>query len=434
MAEILPFRAWRYNERLSENLENLTAPLFDVVSARQREILYGNPLNSIHLSVPTGPNPVAHARSTLDRWKSEGIIAQDPLPGVYVYYQYFRLPGDEEMRCRKGFVAYIKAYDWDEHQILRHENTIVSAVNDRIDLLRATEIQASPTHGLYEDETNELEYHMDAAMAAPLYELEDYQGVREVLAVIQDRKVISLFMEVLKQKKVILADGHHRIQGAIEYRKAQKNAFPDAIWKGSDYHMMYLTNVHGNHLKILPTHRLYYGMELSESVLLERIKEWFDVRPFEDAEELANYTFQRKWSFGLVLSEEAFVIKFKQDRFAEVLPGGPEVLRNLDLVVLHQILFEKILGMSPEQQRNSDQLAFERNFSRCLREVKAGQTSFAVITREIELGQVLEVCKSGALMPQKSTYFYPKALGGLLFGSIKQDEFDYEYGAFSGQT
>src|SRR5690606_16511418 len=113
------------------------------------------------------PNPVAHARSTLDRWKSEGIIAQDPLPGVYVYYQYFRLPGDEEMRCRKGFVAYIKAYDWDEHQILRHENTIVSAVNDRIDLLRATEIQASPTHGLYEDETNELEYHMDAAMAAP---------------------------------------------------------------------------------------------------------------------------------------------------------------------------------------------------------------------------------------------------------------------------
>src|SRR5690606_40419427 len=128
MAEILPFRAWRYNERLSENLENLTAPLFDVVSARQREILYGNPLNSIHLSVPTGPNPVAHARSTLDRWKSEGIIAQDPLPGVYVYYQYFRLPGDEEMRCRKGFVAYIKAYDWDEHQILRHENTIVSAV------------------------------------------------------------------------------------------------------------------------------------------------------------------------------------------------------------------------------------------------------------------------------------------------------------------
>jgi uncharacterized protein (DUF1015 family) len=109
-------------------------------------------------------------------------------------------------------------------------------------------------------------------------------------------------------------------------------------------------------------------------------------------------------------------------------------LRNLDLVILHHILFEKILGMDLEQQRKSDQLAFERNFSRCVQEVRSGKASFSIITREIELEQVLEVCQSGALMPQKSTYFYPKALGGMLFGSIKQEEFDYDYGAFFDQT
>jgi uncharacterized protein (DUF1015 family) len=109
-------------------------------------------------------------------------------------------------------------------------------------------------------------------------------------------------------------------------------------------------------------------------------------------------------------------------------------LRSLDLVILHDILFEKILGLNSEEQRNSNQLAFERNFSRCLREVRGGKASFAIITREIELHQVLEVCKSGAVMPQKSTYFYPKALGGLLFGSIKQEEFEYDYGAFFKQT
>ncbi|MFN3999458.1 DUF1015 domain-containing protein [Algoriphagus sp.] len=433
MAEILPLKAWRYNESLSENLEDLTAPLFDVVSAKQREMLYANPLNSIHLSVPQGENPAENAQRILSKWKETGVLQQDPIPGIYIYYQYFRLPGDHEERCRKGFIAQIKAYDWEENQILRHESTIVSAVNDRIDLLSATQIQASPTHGLYEDESTELELYMDAAIASPIYELEDYQGVREVLGVIHDAKVISRFLTVLADKKVILADGHHRLEGAIEYKKLQQNAFSESKWKGSDYHLMYLTNVHGNHLKILPTHRLFYGLEISETEILDRIKEWFDVRIFGDADELVNYTFQRKWSFGLILSEEAYVIKFKQDKFDAVRPELPEALRNLDLVILHYILFEKILGLNAEQQRNSDQLAFERNFSRCVREVRNNKASFAIITREIELEQVLEVCKSGAVMPQKSTYFYPKALGGMLFGSIKQEEFEFEYGAFFEQ-
>ena len=434
MAEILPLKAWRYTEKLCENLEDLTAPLFDVVSERQREVLYENPLNSIHLSVPQGENPSENARQILEKWKQEQILKQDHLPGIYVYYQYFRLPGDRDERCRKGFIAQIKAYDWEENEILRHESTIVSAVNDRIDLLKATQIQASPTHGLYEDESHELEAYMDAAIASPLYELEDYQGVREVLAVIHDARNISRFLAVLSEKKVILADGHHRLEGAIEYRKLQKNAFPEARWKGSDYHLMYLTNVHGNHLKILPTHRLFYDLKLSEEDLLGKIREWFDVRIFEDAEELGTYTFQRKWSFGLILSDKAYVIKFKPERFEEIRQDLPEFLRNLDLVILHDVLFGKIMGMNPEQQRNSDQLSFERNFSRCLREVRGGKASFAIVTREIELQQVLEVCKSGALMPQKSTYFYPKALGGLLFGSIKQEEFEYDYGAFFEQT
>lgn len=433
MAEILPLKAWRYSKQLSENLEDLTAPLFDVVSAKQREMLYSNPLNSIHLSVPQGENPTENARKILSKWKSSEVLKQDPIPGIYVYYQYFRLPGDNEERCRKGFVAQIKAYDWKENQILRHESTIVSAVNDRIDLLSATQIQASPTHGLYEDESNELERHMDAAIAAPLYELEDYQGVREVLSVIHDAKIIARFLAVLSDKKVILADGHHRLEGAIEYKKLQQHAFPEAKWKGSDYHLMYLTNVHGNHLKILPTHRLFYGLDLSDDDFMDRIKEWFDVRLFGDADELVSYTFQRKWSFGLILSDEAYVIKFKQEKFESVRPELPEVLRNLDLVILHHILFEKILGMNSEQQRNSDQLAFERNFAKCVREVRSEKASFAIITREIELEQVLQVCKSGAVMPQKSTYFYPKALGGMLFASINQEEFDYDYGAFFDQ-
>ncbi|MEP0710650.1 MAG: DUF1015 domain-containing protein, partial [Algoriphagus sp.] len=249
MAEILPLKAWRYAESLTPKMEELTAPLFDVVSARQRQLLYENPLNSIHLSVPTGEDPAQNALETLIKWKSTHIIQQDIQPGIYVYYQYFRLPGEHDERCRKGFIAQIKAYDWSDQVILRHENTISSAVNDRIELLRKTQIQASPTHGLYEDCDEQLEHYMDEAILNPLYELEDYQGVREVMGLIQDPEVISHFLRVLKDKQVILADGHHRLEGAIAYRKAMQGTLPEATWKGYEYHLMYLTNTSGNHLK-----------------------------------------------------------------------------------------------------------------------------------------------------------------------------------------
>jgi uncharacterized protein (DUF1015 family) len=314
--------------------------------------------------------------------------------------------------------------------ILRHENTFVSAVNDRVDLLRATEIQVSPTHGLYEDLTQELEPWMDQAMEQPLYEMEDYQGVREVLAQIIDPSIIQLFLKTLAPKKVILADGHHRLEAAIAYRKEQSDVIISSSWRASDYHLMYFTNVVGNHLEILPTHRLYYGEGLEKEVFFKAIEEWFEIRPLGDSAELSNYSFQRKHSFGLLWEDSAYVIKFRQEKMDLVAPSSPEVVRKLDLVLLHDVVFDKLLGLSPDQQRTTPALAFERNFSRCVQEVQSGNAKFAIITREIQLSQVIEVCNSGQVMPQKSTYFYPKALGGMLFATVNQKEFDYDYAQY----
>jgi uncharacterized protein (DUF1015 family) len=434
MAEILPIKGWRYASHLTPQLEDLTAPLFDVVSSKQRQKLYANPLNSIHLSVPQGIDPAKNAAEILRNWKSTGVISQDLAPSIYVYYQYFRIPGEREERCRKGFIAQIKAYDWSEKIILRHENTIGAAVNDRTDLLRETEIQVSPTHGLYIDEKNLLEKWMDQAILNPIYDLEDYQGVREVLSLIQDPELIAGFVEVMSQKQIILADGHHRLQGAIDYRKEKSTENVNTQWKASDYHMMYFTNTSGNHLKILPTHRLFEGLALSKDVLLEKLGEWFTIRKFDDPEELGSYTFQRKWSFGMLIEDESYILKLKEERFSEVRNEIPLIVRQLDLVILHDVLFDKILGIPEKIQKNSAQLSYERNFSRILQDVQTRKASFAIITREIELSQVLEVCKTGEVLPQKSTYFYPKALGGLVFGTINQQEFDYDYGIFFKKT
>lgn len=430
MAEILPLKAWRYSEELSSRMEELTSPLFDVVSSRQRKALYENPLNSIHLAVPGGQRPILEAQLTLANWKNYGILTQDEVPGIYVYYQYFRLPGEQQERCRKGFMAQIKAYSWEENVILHHENTIVSAVNDRIDLLKATEIQASPTHGLYEDHDEQLEKYMDDAILNPLYEIDDYQGVREVLARITDPAIIQKFVSVLKDKQVILADGHHRLQGAISHRKQLEGTLQDETWKGYDYHLMYLTNTVGNHLKILPTHRLFYGLEMPENELLEKLAEWFDIKEIPDPEQLEAYAFHKPHTFGFVIGERSFMLQLKEKRYNDFNTHLRPCIRKLDLSVLHELLFARILGIPMENQRDCDQIVYERNFARCIQEVSSNAASFAVITRELQLDQVLEVCKTGEVMPQKSTYFYPKALSGLLFASIKQDEFISDYGLF----
>ncbi|HTE32765.1 MAG TPA: DUF1015 family protein, partial [Chryseolinea sp.] len=195
MAEILPLRPWRYNHALDSEIDSLVSPLFDVVSEKQREALYRNPLNSIHLSVPRDADADGAAHM-FNEWKKNGTVSRDRVFGIYVYYQYFSLPGSSREHCRKGFITHIRVHEWNDRVILRHENTIPDAVNDRIELLEKTKLHASATHGLYTDSEQELEKYMDLAIADPIYETEDYQGVRDVLAVIHDAVIVQRFIDV----------------------------------------------------------------------------------------------------------------------------------------------------------------------------------------------------------------------------------------------
>lgn len=431
MTEILPIKAWRYHPRLSMQIEDLTSPLFDVVSEKQREALYQNENNSIHLSVPKGDHPASIAGATLDRWKKEQVIVQDRLPGIYVYYQYFRLPGEDEEYCRKGFICHIKAYDWDEKRILRHEDTIANAVDDRKELLAHTAIQSSPTHGLYNDPDFLLEKFMDEAVSDPLYDIEDYQGVREVLGVIQDAQIISRFCALIRERTIVLADGHHRLEGAIAYRRQQMAKNPSHTGQeGYNYHMMYLTNAAAKGLKILPTHRLINGITEKEEVFIQKISEYFFVKEVVDPQEIGELILNKQWAFGLVFKNSAYKIRLKPEKIKDMPPSVPDVVKNLDLEVLHYFLIEKILGIARHEQRLSNHIEYERNLSRCQQKVTTGEVDFAVVTRGVTMREVMDVVQNGYVMPQKSTYFYPKALSGLLFASIAEEEFKFPYEAF----
>lgn len=425
MAEIKPLRAWRFNNNLANDIDELTSPLFDVVSDKQREKLYQNPHNSIHLSVPRGENAIADAGKRLKQWKDDGIICRDNLPGIYVYYQYFTLAGSTREYCRKGFICNIKAYDWDEEVILRHENTIPNAVNDRIDLLTTTELNVSPTHGLYTDPTFELEKYMDESMASPLYDTEDYQGVRDVLSVIHDAKVISKFVSLLDDKKIILADGHHRYEGSLEYRRRKTAENSEHTGnEGYNYHLMFLTNTEADDLRILPTHRTINGIDnLKEEDILAKLEEDFIIKPVEDPYYVNEIILGKKWAFGLLFKENAYKIRLKPENHAKLAWKFPEKIKELDLTVMHYFFIEKILGIKGKYQRESESIQFDRSFGDCLAKVIKGEIQMAVITKDISMEEVKEVCFSGFTMPQKSTYFFPKVICGFLFSSIQEDEF-----------
>lgn len=403
----------------------MTSPLFDVVSDRQRKALYENEINSIHLSVPQGPNPADNALDVLNKWKLDGTLHQDQLPGIYVYYQYFNLPGSTKEYCRKGFIANIRTYDWEDEVILRHENTMPHSVNDRVELLNRTELNVSPTHGLYTDVAHSIEHYMDESMLNPIYETEDYQGVRDVLSVIHDASVIKKFVQLMADKQVILADGHHRYEGSLAHKNKCKLENPDHTGNESyNYHFMYFTNTESDDLRVLPTHRLVSGWDgFDEETLIDKLSEFFYIKPVENVSDINEIILGKKWAFGLLVGERAVKIRLKPECFGLMSWNFPEAIKELDLTVMHYFIFEKVMGIPGPKQRGSRLITFQRNFTECHSKVLTGEAQFAVITKEIPMDTIKQVCYSGYTLPPKSTYFYPKVICGFLFSSIKEDEF-----------
>jgi uncharacterized protein (DUF1015 family) len=311
--------------------------------------------------------------------------------------------------------------------VLRHENTLPGAVNDRAELLAALQFQTSATHGLYRDDTFALEQLMDEAIQDPLCQTEeDYQGARDVLAVIQDAATIRRFQRALAQQQIILADGHHRYEGSLAYRQARELAAGPGGYTGREpwnYHLMYLTNAASDDLRILPTHRLLRELpgHLGDEQLLARLAVYFVVQPQAEAQDLPEVIAGRRWAFGLYLGGgAAYKMRLRPEVHAELNWDTTPEVKDLDLTVLHFFVFEKVLGIvGPEAQRNWPDVAYVRGLAECLQQVDRGQARAAFITNEVTMAQVEAVCHSGAVMPAKSTFFYPKTLAGLLFTSLQ---------------
>ena len=420
MAEIRPFKSWRYSPSLLKNIGELTSPLFDVASEKHREALYSHPLNSIHLSIPRGDQPAKNAAAVLNEWKQKNYIIQDPVPGIYVYYQYFSLPSEPKPYCRKGFICKIRVHEWRDNIILRHENTMDEAVEGQIQLLTETRLNASPTHGLYTDESFELEPYMDDCIRDPVCEAEDYQGVKDVMGIIQDESIIAKFVERLKDEQVIMADGHHRYAGSLAYMKQQRDNNPAHTGdEGYNFHLMWLTNTEADDLRILPTHRLIKDLNhFDEAEIVKNFEPNFRIKAMSDPGEVHEFILGKPWTFGLVFKENAYVAHLKPEAFPKLKWPFPEQVKKLDLTVAHYFIIEDILGIPGKTQNTSANIEYERNFTKCMTAVMKDEAQMAIITNDVCIEDVKQVCGCGFTMPPKSTFFYPKAVCGFLFSSL----------------
>jgi len=419
MATIKPFRAWRYALDEPKQIKEFTCPLFDVSLAEHLDQLYGKTYNSIHLSQPRGAHPDEEASFTLQKWKSEGVIQQDFLPGIYVYYQYFKLPGLSRTLCRKGFICMI---DMQAHghklptltnDIQIHESTIPKAVENRKQLLESTLLNVSPTHGLYHDRDLSLEKYMDEAIRMPLFSHTDYQGVTDAFGVIHDRKILRRFIDHISDKVVVLADGHHRFKASVEFMMQTKS-----IDSGRRYHMIYLTNSASRDFCILPTHRIVYERSSSFNAFLEKAGKYFNIEKISESPSIQEPGDPRNY----IIVTRSGTYRLRLQAFVqEEIESEKNFTDQLDVSIVHSIILGKLLNLPVEQQRDTRYVDFNSDANLCLKKVM-DDDAMAILLNPIRPEDVYTVGRLGSIMPQKTTYFYPKVVCGYVFGSINEDE------------
>jgi uncharacterized protein (DUF1015 family) len=418
MAHIRPFRALRYDPDKIGALENIALPLVDQVSAEQLRHYYRVYESAIHVA---WPRSTAHATDRVMQWRKHGVLVQDPLPAIYPYYQRFTLYGARESFLRKGFICLVKLNDKPaDPDILVHEDIIPSALASRVDLMEQTLLNLAPAHGLYTDPDHTLERIMDPYMQAPLTQMVDFTGVENTLGMIQNRQALQQFAALLKDKKIVLADGHHRLAAAQELHRRK----PDQ--QTARYLLMYLSNAAAGDNRILAFHRLVnlnkhiLGRTFDRVAFLDKLRPFFHIKPFTDRSPVYEQVEGHKRTFALIFKDAQYVLALRPEVDAErdtLLPLPPSVKR-LDYTLLHYFILDRALGLPYTEQQNSPALSYWKDFSKARDGALHKDNHMAIIVNAVSMDELLAVTHDHARMPQKSTYFFPKVLCGLLYASV----------------
>ncbi len=426
MAMIAPFRAWRYNPGRVRPANVLTQPYDKITPAMQEQYHNASPWNLVRIELGRSQpgdsdtsSVYTRAAATFREWREAGVLLQDAEPSLYFYTQRFQVPGGGPERERSGMIALGRIEDYDAGVVFRHEQTHSGPKADRLNLLKATRAHFGQLFMLYSDPGRVLESGLKPA-GEPHTDLLDEYGVRHRLWKISDPAAIDLTRRTLAEKKLLIADGHHRYETALAYRN-QRRAECNCLKPGAPWEMVMMTlvNMDSDDLLILPTHRVLFGLERFHAEdLLRGAREWFEVSsaggPLSAAQASALLAAAGREGPALlaVTAGGSFVLRAKPQAVDQALQQLSPRQRKLDVVLLHKLVIERVLGVDEEAVRELRHIAYLREAEEAMARVAQG-ANVAFLVNPVATSQLREVAFAGEVMPQKSTDFYPKLLSGI---------------------
>lgn len=434
MVDVKPLNAIVYNQD-KVSMKDVIAPPYDVISSEYREELYSrSDYNIVKLILAKGSKDLSdpdnrydEARKNFHQWLQENVLIKLEKPCIlYILQKYTTEDGRNIVR--KGFIARNKIEDFSTKKILPHEFTMGGPKEDRLNLTKKCEANFSQIFMVYSDPQKQIENAVDLTVK-PFIDVVDDLGVQNIVYKIEDEKTLSLIEKVMQDKTLLIADGHHRYETAMNYRnylKEQGQERPD-----SEYVMSYFTNLDDENLLVFPTHRIITKW-VEPYVLLEKVKKYFDVKDFTfdgqnkpqvKAEflkkiEEAN---QNQISMGLYMKNvNKFYLLTLRENVDAILNEYkvPEVLKKLDLIVLHKVLVSKEFGYSDEEQMAQDGIKYIKQESEAFDMIDSGKAEASFIMAYPKIKDIKEISEAGERMPQKSTYFYPKLLSGIVINPL----------------
>jgi len=447
MAKVFPFRAFRYNPAHTPFEHVLTQPYDKISPAMQDKYYAANPHNLIavekgrvHPSDGPGNNVYTRAAAAIQEWIRSGIVVQDPSASFYGYTQEYTVPGTNERHTRRGFIGAGQLEEYSAGVIYRHEHTLSGPKADRLELLRHTQISTGQLFMIYSDAQKRVDAVLAEAekSAAPATEMTDEYGVIHRLWVISDPEQVKAIQNALADQKLVIADGHHRYETALNYRNERRTltgkTIADAPYERA---MMTFINTQGAGLTILPTHRVVAKLrEFNWPELRRYLEPWFTAESIEYADESGKQKTREEFVRKLAAARKKraigvyptvtdtnkrafYVLTLREGAdLNRLLHNVSQLQRELDVVLLHEGILEPGLGITPQSVKAEANLGYEREAAAALDAVDSGAAQIAFLLNPCDVEEVVKIATAGEVMPQKSTDFYPKLMSGIAMYSV----------------
>jgi len=434
MAKIFPFRGLRYNPAKVQVQDVVTQP-YDKISAAMQERYYqSSPFNLVRIILGKAEpgdddqkNVYQRAAASLKAWRDDHVVVQDAEPSIYLYTQTFTVPGENSGTRleRRGFIAAGQLETYDQNVVFRHEQTLSKPKADRLNLLRATQAHFGQIFMLYSDPDGEVEAALTQSRPADIEVLDEYDVVHRLWKV-SDPAVIGRVQEAMLNKSLIIADGHHRYETALNHRNEMRQQTGKSGDAPHERVMMTLVNMDSSGLVVLPTHRVVVGLQGFDLLAtLKRLEKYFDVEKLEVGGDLKVATEklreagQDKTALLAVAPDAWYLLRVRGDQQSDALAGQSKQQRALDVVQLHKLVLEETLGMTEEDIRDQKHLKYVREAREAVDEVRRG-SNVVFIMNPVRMQQVRDIAFGGDVLPQKSTDFFPKLLSGLTVYTLEE--------------